>query len=63
MNQTMSVAVRVLLSDFAGAEFDQTRRHITVMRYFSSLFVRHGLCERELSRAFIRASRLRGTAD
>src|ERR1700730_8597338 len=59
----MFTAARVLLSDVAGVELEQTRRHTTVMRYFSSHFVRHGLCDRELGRAFMRASRLRGTAD
>ena len=59
----MFPAARVLLSDVAGVELEQTRRHTTVMRYFSSHFVRHGLCDRELGRAFMRASRLRGTAD
>jgi hypothetical protein len=59
----MFTAARVLLSDVAGVELEQMRRHTTVMRYFSSHFVRHGLCDRELGRAFMRASRLRGTAD
>jgi uncharacterized protein (UPF0332 family) len=59
----MFTVARVLLSDVAGVELEQMRRHTTVMRYFSLHFVRHGLCDRELGRAFMRASRLRGTAD
>src|ERR1700730_13938234 len=59
----MFTAARVLLSDVAGVELEQTRRHTTVMRYFSSHFVRHGLCDSELGRALMRASRVRGTAD
>jgi hypothetical protein len=59
----MFTAARVLLSDIAGLELEQIRRHAAVLRLFSSHFVRQGLCDRELGRAFIRASQLRGTAD
>lgn len=59
----MFTAGRVLLRDVAGVELEQMRRHTTVMHYFSLRFVRHGVCDRELGRAFLRASRLRGTAD
>jgi uncharacterized protein (UPF0332 family) len=59
----MFTAARVLLSDVAGFDLEQIRRHSSVIRFFSSHFVRPGLFDRELRRAFIRASQMRGTAD
>lgn len=59
----MFTAARVLLSDVAGFDLEQIRRHSSVMRFFSSHFVRPGLFDRETGRAFIRASQMRGTAD
>lgn len=58
----MFTAARVLLID-SGFEPDQVRRHAAVTRFFSAQFVQRGLCDKELGRAFFRASQLRGTAD
>lgn len=59
----MFTAARVLLSDIAGLDLERIRSHAAVLRLFSAHFVRDGLCDRELGRAFFRASQLRGTAD
>lgn len=59
----MFTAARVLLNELAGFELEDVRRHRAVMRYFSSDFIRLGLFDRDLGRAFLRSSQLRGTAD
>ncbi len=58
----MFTAARVLLSDIAGLDLERIRSHAAVLRLFSAHFVRAGRCDRELGRAFSRASQLR-TAD
>lgn len=59
----MFTAARVLLNELAGFALEDVRRHRAVMRYFSSDFIRRGLIDQNLGRAFLRSSHLRGTAD
>jgi uncharacterized protein (UPF0332 family) len=59
----MFTAARVLLNELAGFAHEDVRRHRAVMRYFSSDFIRPGLIDLDLGRAFLRSSHLRGTAD
>jgi len=59
----MFTAARVLLNDLAGFASEDVRRHRAVMRFFSSEFVRRGLVDHDVGRAFLRSLHLRGIAD